>query len=54
MPCISNALQFISSRHGVGYSTSVGQKHRLIGITDYDIVEVSTPEVGTTWRLEDE
>ena len=39
---------------GVGYSTSVGQKHRLVGITDCDIVEVSTPELGTTWRLEDD
>lgn len=39
---------------GVGYSTSVGQKHRLVGITDCDIVEVSTPEVGTTWRLDDD
>ena len=39
---------------GVGYSTKVGQKHRLAGITDCDIVEVSTPESGTTWRLEDD
>ena len=39
---------------GQGYSTSVGQKHRLVGITDCDIVEVSTPEIGTTWRLEDD
>lgn len=39
---------------GVGYSTSIGQKHRLVGITDCDIVEVSTPEKGTTWRLEDD
>lgn len=39
---------------GVGYSTRVGQKHRLKGITDCDIVEVSTPELGTTWRLEDD
>lgn len=39
---------------GVGYSTKVGQKHRLKGITDCDIVEVSTPELGTTWRLEDD
>lgn len=37
-----------------GYSTQVGQKHRLVGITDCDIVEVSTPELGTTWRLEDD
>jgi mannose-6-phosphate isomerase-like protein (cupin superfamily) len=39
---------------GQGYSTKIGQKHRLIGITDCDVVEVSTPELGTTWRLEDD
>lgn len=39
---------------GVGYTSAVGQRHRLCGITDCDIVEVSTPEVGTTWRLEDD
>ena len=39
---------------GRGYSTSVGQKHRLQGISDCDIIEVSTPERGTTWRLEDD
>jgi mannose-6-phosphate isomerase len=38
----------------VGYRTSVGQKHRLKGITDCDIMEASTPEAGTTWRLEDD
>lgn len=39
---------------GMGYSTKLGQKHRLKGITDTDIIEVSTPEAGTTWRLEDD
>lgn len=39
---------------GVGYSCSVGQKHRLAGITDCDVIEVSTPEIGTTFRLEDD
>jgi mannose-6-phosphate isomerase-like protein (cupin superfamily) len=39
---------------GQGYSTKVGQKHRLVGLTDCDIIEVSTPEAGTTWRLEDD
>jgi mannose-6-phosphate isomerase len=39
---------------GHGYSTQTGQKHRLKGLTDADIVEVSTPERGTTWRLEDD
>ncbi len=39
---------------GVGYSTKLGQRHRLKGVTDCDIIEVSTPEKGTTWRLEDD
>lgn len=39
---------------GKGYSTKIGQKHRLVGITDCDILEVSTPEKGITWRLEDD
>jgi mannose-6-phosphate isomerase len=39
---------------GVGYTTKTGQKHRLKGLTDCDILEVSTPENGTTWRLEDD
>jgi mannose-6-phosphate isomerase-like protein (cupin superfamily) len=37
-----------------GYTTKLGQKHRLMGITDCDVVEASTPELGTTWRLEDD
>ncbi|HSH17963.1 MAG TPA: hypothetical protein VK978_01130 [Candidatus Saccharimonadales bacterium] len=41
-------------QQGVGYTTSIGQKHRLVGLTDADVVEVSTPELGTTWRLEDD
>ena len=40
--------------NGVGYSTAIGQRHRLVGVTDCDIIEVSTPEKGTTWRLEDD
>ena len=39
---------------GKGYRTLVGQRHRLCGITDCDIIEFSTPEMGTTWRLEDD
>lgn len=37
-----------------GYTCALGQKHRLVGITDCYIIEVSTPEQGTTWRLEDD
>lgn len=39
---------------GKGYTTLVGQKHRIFGITDCDVWEVSTPEVGITYRLEDD
>lgn len=39
---------------GQGYTCCLGQRHRLAGITDCDIIEVSTPEMGTTWRLEDD
>jgi mannose-6-phosphate isomerase-like protein (cupin superfamily) len=39
---------------GHGYTCGVGRKHRLVGITDCDVVEVSTPELGTTWRYEDD
>lgn len=39
---------------GAGYTCQINQRHRLIGITDCDIIEVSTPEMGTTYRLEDD
>jgi mannose-6-phosphate isomerase len=39
---------------GKGYSCLIGQRHRLCGVTDCDIIEVSTPEIGTTLRLEDD
>jgi len=39
---------------GKGYTLALGQRHRLIGITDCDVLEVSTPEIGTTYRLEDD
>lgn len=39
---------------GMGYTTGIGQKHRLKGLTDCDVAEVSTPELGTTWRLDDD
>jgi mannose-6-phosphate isomerase len=47
-------LQTISMRSGVGYTVPVGRKHRLCGITDSLVLEVSTPEAGTTFRLEDD
>ena len=37
-----------------GYTCAIGQRHRLMAITDCDVFEVSTPEIGTTVRLEDD
>lgn len=39
---------------GRGYTCALGQRHRLVGVTDCEVIEVSTPELGTTWRLEDD
>jgi mannose-6-phosphate isomerase len=52
----NNAGELIETelRKGQGYTCCLGQRHRLAGITDCDIIEVSTPEMGTTWRLEDD
>ncbi len=40
--------------YGKGYTCCVGQRHRLVGITDCDVIEISTPEIGITYRLEDD
>lgn len=37
-----------------GYTMMVGQKHRLQAVTDCDVFEASTPELGNTYRLEDD
>ena len=50
----SGAMVETELQPGLGYSCAVGQRHRLVGITDCDILEVSTPELGTTYRLEDD
>lgn len=47
-------METIEFEKGKGYTTLVGQKHRIFGITDCDVWEVSTPEIGTTYRLEDD
>lgn len=47
-------METIEFEKGKGYTTMVGQKHRLFGITDCDIIEASMPEGGTTYRLEDD
>lgn len=47
-------LTKIEMTPGVGYTNVAGQRHRLEAITDCDIFEVSTPETGSTYRLEDD
>jgi mannose-6-phosphate isomerase-like protein (cupin superfamily) len=47
-------LETVHLVKGQGYTTQVGQRHRHHAVTDCNIVEVSTPESGTTWRLEDD
>lgn len=37
-----------------GYTTAVGQRHRQQGTTDCAVFEVSTPEHGKTWRVQDD
>lgn len=38
----------------VGYTIAPMTIHRITAVTDCQIVEVSTPEIGTTFRLEDD
>jgi len=47
-------LETVALEHGKGYTVAIGQKHRLWAVTDCDVFEASTPESGTTYRLEDD
>ena len=47
-------LETIDMVPGAGYSNVPGQRHRLIAVEDSDLLEASTPETGTTYRLEDD
>lgn len=44
----------IEMEKGVGYTIPVNTKHRLVGIEEGEVLEVSTPEIGNTIRLEDD
>lgn len=47
-------LDVVHLEKGKGYTTLIGQRHRHWAVTDCDVIEVSTPEMGTTLRLEDD
>ncbi|MBI4058656.1 cupin [Candidatus Microgenomates bacterium] len=50
----NGTLQELPMELEKGYFVKAMQKHRCKGITDCDILESSTPETGTTYRLEDD
>ncbi len=47
-------LESIPMEPGKGYTILPGQKHRHEAVTDCDVFEASTPEIGNTFRLEDD
>jgi mannose-6-phosphate isomerase-like protein (cupin superfamily) len=47
-------MEIVKMEKGVGYTMMIGQKHRHQAVTDCDVFEVSTPETGNTYRLEDD
>jgi mannose-6-phosphate isomerase len=49
-----NQLKEIDMELNKGYFNNPGQTHRIIAITDCDIIESSTPETGNTFRVKDE
>lgn len=48
------SLREVPMEPGKGYTIYPFQRHRLIALEDSDIVEVSTPETGMTYRLDDD
>ena len=46
-------LERVELGPGEVYRITPGTRHRMIGVTDVDIVEVSTPELDDVVRLED-
>ncbi len=50
----AGTLREIEMEPGKGYTIHPFQRHRLVGIDDAEILEVSTPETGTTFRVEDD
>ncbi len=49
-------LHDVAMEAGLGYHVAVGQRHRLCAAPDTDalVFEASTPELGTTYRLQDD
>lgn len=50
----AGVLETIEMEPGKGYSNVPRQRHRLIALEESEFIESSTPERGTTYRLEDD
>lgn len=50
----AGVLREIEMERDVGYTIHPFQRHRLIALDDIEVVEVSTCETGTTYRLDDD
>ncbi len=50
----SGKIQKIEMEPQKGYTVVPMQKHRLEAVTDCMVAEISSPEIGTTFRVEDD
>lgn len=50
----ADALVELPMEQGKGYHIMPGQVHRMTAVTDSDVFESSTPEIGNTFRLQDD
>ncbi len=48
------SLLVFEMQEGIGYTVLPGRKHRLSALSDAVVLEASTPEIGTTFRLDDD
>jgi len=51
---LGGILHEILMERGRGYTIQPFQLHRLVAVEETEIIEVSTPEAGTTVRVEDD
>lgn len=49
----ADAVQVLAMNPGDSYHCTPGTIHRMVAVTDVDVVEVSTPELDDVVRLED-
>ena len=49
----ANEVQVLLLRAGESFHCAPGTIHRMVGATDVDVIEVSTPELDDVVRLED-